>query len=160
MVKMRLLRGPGARVLAGVPGVEVGVEVQDADGAPDLAEGAEGGQGQAVVAAEGEQPRLRDDVGGDGGTRAQLLERRAHLPQRHRVVHRRRRDVPAVQDLRPALVRVDGRPRVEAPERRLPRRGGADRARAEAGACFGGLSLTLASPSLSLCVCALQLHRE
>lgn len=55
-----LLRGvfrvdPGAGVFGRVPGVEVGVEVHDGDGAVDFVQGAEGGEGDAVVAAEGEQ---------------------------------------------------------------------------------------------------------
>lgn len=42
---------PGAGVFGRMPGVEMGVEVDDGDGAVDTVEGAEGGEGDAVVAA-------------------------------------------------------------------------------------------------------------
>jgi hypothetical protein len=56
----RLLRGifrvdPGARVFGWVPCVEVGVEVDYCHWAVDLVEGTEGGEGDAVVTAEGEE---------------------------------------------------------------------------------------------------------
>jgi len=39
-----------------VPGVEVGVEVEDCDGpAVDFVKAAEGGEGEGVVAAEGDE---------------------------------------------------------------------------------------------------------
>ncbi len=51
-VAERGVGGPGRRVFGRVPGVEVGVEMEDGDGlAVDLGEGAEGGEGERVVAA-------------------------------------------------------------------------------------------------------------
>lgn len=79
VVEVRLLAGPGGGVLGRVPGVEVGVEVDDAEGrAVRLLEGAEGGEGEAVVAAEGDELGLVED-GGDGGSLAQLGEGDGHL---------------------------------------------------------------------------------
>lgn len=52
MVECALGRGPGGGVFGGEPGVEVGVEVHDCEGeAVDAGEGAEGGEGDAVVSA-------------------------------------------------------------------------------------------------------------
>ena len=52
MVELRLRGTPGGRVFGGVPGIEVGVEVDDCDGLRvDGVEGAQGGEGDAVVAA-------------------------------------------------------------------------------------------------------------
>lgn len=52
MVELRLGAGPGTGVFGWVPGVEVGVEVEDCDGlAVDFVEGPEGGEGDAVVAS-------------------------------------------------------------------------------------------------------------
>ena len=57
---------PGGGVLARVPGVEVGVEVQEGDGGVvDGVEGAQRGEGDGVVAAEGDDFRV--GVGGRVG---------------------------------------------------------------------------------------------
>ena len=57
------VRGPDGGVGARVPGVEVGVEVEEGDGAGvGFGKGAEGGEGDAVVAAEGDEFGVR--VGG------------------------------------------------------------------------------------------------
>ncbi len=138
MIEVRLLRRPRARVLGRVPGVEVGVEVEDADGAVDLAEGAQGRQREAVVAAERDQPGLGPPRR-RGLARPELLERRAHLPQRQRVVHRRRRDVAAVEYAGPLHRQINDDPEVSktvfSPEERegemADSRGGGDEAREE-----------------------------
>lgn len=58
MVELRLLAGPRGRVFGWVPGIEVGVEMQDGYGlCVDFIESSEGGEGEGVVAAEG------DDLG-------------------------------------------------------------------------------------------------
>lgn len=135
MVEVALLRRPLARVLGRVPRVEVRVEVQHAQRpAIYFLERAQCRQRQGVVPAERDEPRLGQE-GRDGGPGAELGEGRAHLRQRLGVVERRHRDVAAVEDLGPVQVRVYARAGVEAAERRLACRGGADRPGAETGSC-------------------------
>ena len=89
-------------------------------------------QREAVLAAEGDEPRACNQRR-CGAPLAQLLERFRHLGECQGVVHGRDGDVAAVNDLGPALVRVDIGPRVEASERSLPRRRLADGSRSETG---------------------------
>ena len=60
---------PGGRVGGGVPGVEVGVEVEDGEGlvVVDLGEGAEGTESDGVVTAEGEEFGSGPGIIGGGG---------------------------------------------------------------------------------------------
>jgi len=88
MIEVCLLFQPGARILGRVPGVEVCVEVQDSNLlAVDAVEGAEGGEGNAMVTSEGQ------DLGfGEGGTlscrfaAAKDLVCFSHLPEGNFVV--------------------------------------------------------------------------
>ena len=110
-----LLRGvfgvdPGARIFGWVPGVEVGVEVNYCYWTVDLVEGSQGREGDAMVAAEGEE--FGDVAVGVGGRFAgewrgamgQVGERFAHLTEGEGVVEGRDGDVAAVDDRGPFLV--------------------------------------------------------
>ena len=115
-------------------GRELTVEMNHPQGlAVGFFQGPQRRQREAVVAAEGDEPRAGEQRR-CGASPAQLLERFGHLDEGQRVVHGRDGDVAAVDDLGPALVRVDIGPRVEAPERSLPRRRLADGSRPETSA--------------------------
>ena len=101
----RVLRvDPGAGVFGRVPGVEVGVEVDYCYGAVDLVEGAEGGEGDAVVATEGEEfgnvavGISRGLAVGWCGAVGEVGEGFAHLAKGEGVVEGRDGDVAAVDD--------------------------------------------------------------
>ncbi len=116
-----------------MPRVEVRVEVQHAQGlAVRCFQRAQSREGEAVVSAERDDLWLRE-ARRNGRPGAELGKRRTHLCQCLGVVHGRHGDVAAVEDLGPVLVRVHACPGVEAPERGLARRGGADCSWAEAG---------------------------
>lgn len=108
------------------------IKVQDLDGlAINLIQGSQSRQRQAVITAQSHQPGL----GRQRRCRlppAELLEGLGHLLPGDVVVKGGDADVAAVDDLGPVLVGVDAGARVEAAERRLARRGGADGAGAEA----------------------------
>ena len=131
--------GPGGRIGAGVPGVEVGVEVEDGDGlGVGFREGAEGGEGDRVVAAEGDEFGV--DVGwgvGEGKwTPGQELSvGGGHLVEGQGVVEGGDGDVAAVEDKGPGCVGVDAGAMVEGAVGCLAGGGVADSARAEAGSC-------------------------
>jgi len=80
-----------------------------------------------VAGRVGERERAAADELGVGGR---------HLVQCQGVVEGRDGDVAAIEDLGPGLVRVNGRPVVEASETGLPGGGGADGAWAETGALY------------------------
>jgi len=153
VVEARLLREPVRGVAHGVPRVEVRVEVQHRDGLPvDLVQRAQGGQGDAVVAAEGDQPgpaggdalgAVRGVGGGGGGAGQQLQEGLVHLALGEAVVEGGDGDVAAVEQRGPRPVRVDAGAHVVAGAGQLAGAGGADGAGAEAGACV--VSMTLSS---------------
>jgi hypothetical protein len=140
----RLLRGvfrvdPGARVFGWVPGVEVGVEVDYCYGAVDAVEGSQGREGNAVVAAEGEE--FRDVAVGVGGRLAgggcgavgKVCEGFAHLAQGEGVVEWRDGDVAAVDDRGPFLIWIETGSWVVAAETCLTGAGCADCSWAESG---------------------------
>ena len=96
---------PGRGVLGGMPGVQVGVEVHDGDGPAVFGvQGTESGQGDAVVAAEGDEARgleVRRGRGGRDGWRgaaAELQEGFAHLAEGESIVKGGDGDVAAVED--------------------------------------------------------------
>lgn len=77
-----------------------------------------------MIATQSHDPRLVSTQRrgrGDTLPPAQLLEGLRHLLPRNVIVERRDGDVPAVDDVRPALVRVDVCARVEAAEAGLSR---------------------------------------
>ena len=86
--------------LPGIPGVEVGVEVQDGEGLlVDGVEGAEGGQRNAVVAAEGDEFWVRHVfVEGRGTAGPELEEGFRHLREGESFVEGVDGDVGAVDD--------------------------------------------------------------
>ena len=104
----------------------------------DLVQGSESGEGDAVVASEGEDfgdmrrwgGRI---VGEGGGARAELEKGGCHLFQREGVVEGRHGYVAAVEDRVGTRVRVQSAARVKAPEGALAGGGRADGAGAEAG---------------------------
>ena len=99
-----------------MPGVEVSVEMKDGNGlSVDLVEASKGGEGNGVVAPEG------DDLGAGSGGRergavADFQVSGCHLREGHGIVERRHRHVAAVEDLGPGEVRVYSRAGVEASE--------------------------------------------
>ena len=102
--------GPGGGIGAGMPGVEVRVEVEDGDGlGVGLAESAEGGKSDAVVAAEGDEFGVDVRWGVGEGQRApgeELCVRGGHLVEGQRVVEGGDGDVAAVEDEGPRCVWV------------------------------------------------------
>ena len=96
---------PGGGVGARVPGVEVGVEVQNGNGlGVGSGEGAEGGQRDAVVAAEGDEfgVRVAGGVGeGEGPSGEELCVGGGHLVEGEGVVEGGDGDVAAVEDQGP-----------------------------------------------------------
>lgn len=99
----------------------------------NLPEGPHRRQSEAVISAERHElwpPHGR----AERPPFPELRERLSHLLQRNAIVHGRDGHVTAVDDVRPALVRVDARARVVPAEGGLARRGLADGAGAEAGA--------------------------
>lgn len=140
-----------------MPGVEVGVEVEDGDGlGVDLGEGAEGGESEGMVASEGYEfglgPWWQLVVGGlrlsfrlrfrvDGGVAGTEFEVGfAHLTESKGIVEGCDGDVAAVEDSEGGCVGVEVRAMVEAPEGGLTGGGGADGARTETRSCVCRIS--------------------
>lgn len=102
--------------------------------AVDLVQRSQRGQRQAVVSAEGDELWLRQQRR-HSAPAAQLRERLGHLLHGHGIIDGDDGNIAAVDNLGPILVRVDIRPRVEAPETGLAGRGMADGTRSKPCAC-------------------------
>lgn len=130
-----LLRDDAGVPRVGVPGVEVGVQVDDGDWAIDLLQAAQDGEHDAVVASQAEDAGLRPRGARRwcGVVEQDLAVSLLHLDECVLSVERRDWDVSTVDDAEvPCRERVDVPNRIEAAAFLLTRAGGPDASWSEA----------------------------